>query len=605
MNVDVLDPTQEHIQEDLQSMQESLEGLKSSLENDATLASKQEFVSLMKDIVLDMSKVDNNQNILDLYKELEDSNTVSSAMLEGILSSFVSLKLAYADASANHSLEKYEQITHKKSELDKLLSDLQTVDSYQIDPNTPVVEPDQAPLEVDDTSWSDIKEEDWWLLRNTKAIFSKEEWEKDWKMNTVRSVSGLALVWGAVWWAKKLLGWMSWDKKEKSSSSDKKEGMSRWKKWLIALGITGVGVWVWKYWDKIKELLGFGEKLSFEDSLKKVEGELNNISEWHINTWRGSISYDDSTESITSYGRTSTKIDKSEKKIPWLDTEFSDYEQLIFTANFVNYLKYHHKWRSRVDNPFFKWNDGDIYMKIWENGKERDLNVISGGIWSTLAKYAPDIDWGFFKKALSIFWASDNNGKDKLIIYLNKMNDVWKLWDASNQENPDNDPIIDSANRVHDDIRDTIHHLQQNGNNRLTITANKIPNEDAYIIWSRDKSTRLELLSWWKYRVDSLDIIFATAEEAIRVANFTNKMKKEHQHQWRNAEPFTYEREYLGWPGIYINSKNSENFTSNKMRVLTKSSFKETMPTIYEGNIESLLHYLNSIKDDNGSSRWL
>jgi len=149
MNLNVLDATQEHIQEDLQSMQESLEGLKSSLENDVTLSTQQEVVSLVKDIVSQMANIEATEGIQDLQEQLTTSNRLSPEILEGILSSFISLKLAYTDAligaSANQSLEKYEQITRKKGELDLLLSRLQSVDTYQIDPHAAVVEEDPVP----------------------------------------------------------------------------------------------------------------------------------------------------------------------------------------------------------------------------------------------------------------------------------------------------------------------------------------------------------------------------------------------------------------------------------------------------------------------------
>jgi hypothetical protein len=137
MNIDI-QKQQEHIQEDLQSMQSSLEVLKKSLDQDAALATKQECLSLMKDIVQQMTKVDSSQHMLDLQKKLESSNVLSSEILQEIVQSFISLKLAYTesavDVKAEQLLEKYSGLVTKKFELDNLLASLTQEKSYQIDP---------------------------------------------------------------------------------------------------------------------------------------------------------------------------------------------------------------------------------------------------------------------------------------------------------------------------------------------------------------------------------------------------------------------------------------------------------------------------------------
>jgi hypothetical protein len=45
-------------------------------------------------------------------------------------------------------------------------------------------------------------------------------------------------------------------------------------------------------------------------------------------------------------------IDKSKKKINGLDMKFSDYEQLIFTANFINAVKRNYAGKCPNNAPF-------------------------------------------------------------------------------------------------------------------------------------------------------------------------------------------------------------------------------------------------------------
>lgn len=602
----------DQIQDNLNSMQKWLESLKASIEKDVTIATNKECVSLMKNIISTMALVrSDNAEILTLKDALDKNPDISQDVLDKIIAQFIDIQLDYtankSQTTTDNAINKYNSLLNHKSWLDALLSSINT-SSYTIqDPveQEPEVDDQKDPLLQEPTT----EDEKSWLQKQTSALFSKEEWKKDWKTNSIRAVSWLAIVWWAAWGIKKLWSWFSgWDKEKEKESSDKKddskEGMSRWKKWLLALWGVGVGRWLWKNKDKISEWLWFSEKLSFDDALKKVQWDINNISEVDIKSGIWEITYNETSKEIQSYKNVGTKIDKSNKKIPWLNVEFSDYEQMIFTANFINYLKYRHKWKWVNNSPFFVGqNGGNIYMKTTENGKEKDQDVLSWWFRSTLADFAPDIDGWAWKKALSLIGLKDNKWKEKLVAYLNGL-DIWQRWDSPNQENPNNDPVISETNDVHDDIRNTIHDLEQHGITRWTIQAEKVPDKDAYDIQSWNWSTRIELASWWKYLVEGMGLVLPV-NEAIRVANLANKMKSENQNKWRSAAPFSYERErWKRW--LYIDLKDSPNRTSTKMRVLTNDAIEKTLPTIHEWDNEKyLVDYLNSIKNEQGNSFWI
>jgi hypothetical protein len=594
MNVDI-QKKHEHIQQDLQSMQQSLESLKQSLDQDVALTTKKECVSLLKDIVNQMAHIDSSQHMIDLQKKLEWSNILSGEILQEILQSFIALKLSYTesivDSQAEHLIERYSWLVTKKSELDTLLASFEKSKSYQIDPN--------ANQDVASDDWNDsdnssnLEKEDWWLMRNTKAIFSKEEWQRDWQGNALRTASWLAIVWGAVWWVKKLWSRMSGGDSEKSKdkSSEKKEGMSWWKKSLLAIWWVGVWWGIWKNRDKIAETLWISKKLSFEDSLVKVQWDMNwlSSSEQWLKTGFDGIKYNESTSEIESFG-SKTKIDKSKKQIPGMSATFSDYSQLIFTANIINSLKHNYEWKWDNKSPFSIDRWWDLIMKTRDSGKEKDVKVLSWGMWSTLAKYVPDVDWSFFKKAFSLF-GGNNDGKQKLAIYLNGL-PLWEAWSVP----VDASPALKSWTTVQEAIV-AKNPKQELWQVRWPIETRHI-GDNKYDVISWNNHTVLEKLDSGLFCVQGLNIVLPESE-AIRVANFINKMKKEYSNQGKTNTPFSYEWEWAHrW--IWFEPKKSPNYSSSKIRTLTRSSLEETMPTLYKtrDNIDLFVAYLNGLKNN-------
>ena len=227
---------------------------------------------------------------------------------------------------------------------------------------------------------------------------NEDENKPNWRERNKKTVliwAGTLWVWLLIrhWWKKRK------EKKEKNQTSNidtnknslpwtnininnGQEKKARWKKallrwWWILWWITILNNWTW-----IKEKLWFG--LSFEDSLWAVKEDLNKLSEFKVRWNIGNLSYDESSSEIKSYwSNIWTKIDKKKKRIDWLDLKFSTYQELIFVANFINYLKYNYAWRWASNSPFYsKSRTWDLYIKVWAHidWKEREEEVISGGL---------------------------------------------------------------------------------------------------------------------------------------------------------------------------------------------------------------------------------
>jgi|BioPla2DNA2_1021312.scaffolds.fasta_scaffold07143_5 hypothetical protein len=448
---------------------------------------------------------------------------------------------------------------------------------------------------------------------------NEDENKPNWRERNKKTVliwAGTLWVWLLIrhWWKKRK------EKKEKNQTSNidtnknslpwtnininnGQEKKARWKKallrwWWILWWITILNNWTW-----IKEKLWFG--LSFEDSLWAVKEDLNKLSEFKVRWNIGNLSYDESSSEIKSYwSNIWTKIDKKKKRIDWLDLKFSTYQELIFVANFINYLKYNYAWRWASNSPFYsKSRTWDLYIKVWAHidWKEREEEVISGGLRWTLREYAPSLDPSLTKRIFS-FGLANTNWKTALFSYLNNL-DIREKWEAPVQDNPDNDPLITEVNDLQEEIQDTRLDLNHQLT-RWTVEAIKITDSE------------YEIRAWWfkekliltpEIKIKWMNLSFPTRKEAIRTATLLNKMKYEYWWKWKNANPFSMEYEYFRW-WLYVNRKWENMWKKarwRKIRVLDDDTLKELYPTLYKkSNRDIFLSYLNNLKSENNFRWW-
>lgn len=345
--------------------------------------------------------------------------------------------------------------------------------------------------------------------------------------------------------------------------------------------------------------------MNFEDSLWYVKWKLNDISEFKIawNIWE--LTYDESSSEIRSYWNNIwTKIDKKKKRIEWLDVKFSTYSELIFMANFINYLKYKYKGRWANNNPFYtKSRTWDLYMKIGAHvdGKEKEEEVISWGIRSTLRENAPSLDPSWVKRVFGFTWLVQKDWKNKLIGYLNDLN-IREKWHAQLAENPNNDPVIAEAIKLQEEIVATDPN-KVHWEIRRTIDPVKVSDSEYDIKWwwfqERIIVKPLIQISW-------MNLSFPTIKEAIRTATLFNKMKQEYWWVCAVAKPFSIEYEYAHW-WLYVNLKwdgISDKAKWRKIRVLDGDTLKNKYPTIHKkANREVFLAYLNNHPKDRNFER--
>lgn len=467
------------------------------------------------------------------------------------------------------------------------------------------------------------------LKLEIETLDSEEEEKKDswWNRNkkTVLIWASTLWVWLLVrhWWKKRK------ERKEKeknSTNTNSTENITSWtninvnntsekKSWRKRPLVRWWGIVWWvlarKNWWRIKEKLWFW--MSFEDSLWSVKWDLNNISESKIKNNMWDLIYDETSWEIRSYWKqmdgtpTWVKIDKKKKKIEWLDTKFSSYKELIFMANFINYLKYNYKWKWADGSPFYsKSRTWDLYMKIWAHidWEEKEEEVISGGMWSTLRDNVPSIDPSSIKKLFGFTGLVDSDWKSKLVGYLNNM-DIREKWDAPFQENPNNDPIISEGIALQKKIHDTAIELNHRGN-RWTIESIKLSDFE-YDINSR--SFKEKIIFKPEIKIEGMDLSFPTVKEAMRTATLINKMKYEYWWKSDNSSPFSieYETIALQW-WLMVNQKPDWFFSMQRIKktqVLTEKTLIEDFPTIHnKANRDIFLNYINNLPKEGNFNWW-
>lgn len=649
----------DQIQDNLNSMQKWLESLKASIEKDVTIATNKECVSLMKNIISTMALVrSDNAEILTLKDALDKNPDISQDVLDKIIAQFIDIQLDYtankSQTTTDNAIDKYNSLLNHKSWLDALLSSINT-SSYTIqDPveQEPEVDDQKDPLLQEPTT----EDEKSWLQRQTAALFSKEEWKKDWKTNSIRAVSWLAIVWWAAWGIKKLWSWFSsWDKEKESSDKkdDSKEGMARWKKWLLALWGIGVWRWLWKNKDKIMEWLGIKDVVSFEDSFVNFKSDIQwsqMESHFKINADAKYEKKNDDSAVLTSYG-SSINLDLKNKKVQWLDVTFENYTEMLHAANIINFCGSAFRWKCSNDAPF-KWSKlwWDFEVDLLEDS---DNEVVSGQwipIWKILGWSTAVLTtiawlmywWGAWglawlwvgAAAVGAWHLADTSdtlsaicptlnkevNKEKFRARLNKLPNLTAGKQEVYPGQTSNQKINDVVAKVKDSIENTVDENDEFNTDRWAerlMTLKNLPwhpnvfeldswNRKVYLKIDTDASGNIHqvlLEDSWIVFSDNGDGSNAL-EQAIRVGLFVSQSIATLQWKWDTSKPFEYRDgalvSSLDKEGIYFD----ESWSAFDYK-LSQKAIQENMPILLDWkNIDTFVGWLNGMKNNSGQSLW-
>jgi len=354
------------------------------------------------------------------------------------------------------------------------------------------------------------------------------------------------------------------------------------------------------------------QEMSFEDSLKAVQSEVDNvISESDIKRGMGTITYDPTTSSLKSYKRYATPISIETKEITGLDISFTSHKNVIHAANLLNYVKYAYRGCWIGPKPFFQSKTtGDIYI----NRRTWDQEIISWGWWSTLSSICPDIN--------SATW------RQIICAYLNGQTDVhWNQWDQDRYENPKND--VEVAINATMDVIEPRNPDDQFGNIReLTYEQVGPQYKGNYIIKSRDQETLMTIknpdgpLEDQSIVIDGLwETLTITAKngqyythtsresmvrEAVMLVNLSHKAVKTYRQKCKTVAPFEYGH-WLQLKSIYVDTKDSMLDTEFLEDTWDNRAIFPTLFASLDANSQQsnpYIHYLNTM-EENGMSIWL
>ena len=320
----------------------------------------------------------------------------------------------------------------------------------------------------------------------------------------------------------------------------------------------------------------------------------------HFEDW---LKYNESTQEICSYWQT-TKIDKKNRKIVWLESvSFPNREQLIHAANIINFSRFMLAWSWETDKPFVvQW--GDICFKAKWEWKTKFIDASWNSLWSwilwwtwavagwILWRYAWAVPWAAIWAvgwwcAWAAWWAVIDNKStmndvcstlrkwanlDRFVSLLNEQkNDKWESlwkWVAMPEKEPDD------TTPIHKYLNGTIDAIAYSYDERSGLNGIKAEmiewDPSRYKITSYDEHVELKLewctaQKWeeidfskitkiriWKYEWDFciagedpyLDLEFPNTQEwlqeAIRVINLTNSIRRNYKGGCAEEFPFSY-----------------------------------------------------------------
>ena len=390
-----------------------------------------------------------------------------------------------------------------------------------------------------------------------------------------------------------------------------KKGLLRaW--WIVGAGALWTVVYknwnrikAW-FWEKIGNNLDIKEATEYASS--QVKAWLMEESPFRYNF--DGIEYDENKKTIKSYG-CETQIDVEKKIIVWMNgVVFPNNEELVHAANIINFAKksFHHRCES--DQPFSRttWGWWDLQVKLadgrepeWVSASDSDtwarIGWVAGWVlWVSLWWYIWWVGWAVWLGAtLWLAWAAVGNAIDndssmgnatgtvaswnnfkKFILYLNKQKDSeWNsLWEYRADKIDSESPIQDEAKEILNELesiysedgmdieRDLDVKQDVQDPTKFTVESywEKVPLilewceiwSDGKIDYSKIKGVKIGKYNK-KDRWDWLEIDFSHTrdwvKEAIKVANITNKIRKDFHNRWWESYPFGCK---LYWMNQYI-----------------------------------------------------
>jgi hypothetical protein len=366
---------------------------------------------------------------------------------------------------------------------------------------------------------------------------------------------------------------------------------------------------------------------------------------WAFNAHFDWITYDENTKELCSYGQ-KTKIDKTSKKLDDLPVEFASWEEMIHAANIVNFAKRMLRWRWASATPFDQtewwWDLSFTCSASWKqeflgmnNSNERSwiLGTLWVTWWGLLWAYCAWVHWaaiwavGWWTWWYALWAYIDNSSAawrccwtiakwanfDFFKNYLNRQKDenwksLWAQWEEV-YEPDDKTPVHEFLNKVKKEIYETYGdadstrrdlEIERNEENPKEYSVNSYGHKLKLIVewwptkkwekidFNKIKNIHIEKYDEYDSRWDGLDIDFPHTEEwlkeAIKTANFTNKIVEDWKWKWWEAYPFAYGK-YISWNNVaaFNFDMDTPGMWSNYQWwtcILTHDKLKKRYPTI-------------------------
>lgn len=416
--------------------------------------------------------------------------------------------------------------------------------------------------------------------------------------------------------------------------------------WLV-WGAWVVGAWVY-FKDKLHKIPVIGTwldklfnapEVSFEDSFTNFKSDIKSGEvEKHLAVNPG-ISYekvDEKTMKLKSYNK-EILIDIEKRTVQGMeDVVFPNFKELLHAANLINFSWAAFQWICANTVPFKLTSLGwDIEVKLLDSW---DKELVSGagipigkiawwivGVLTTIlwAVYGWWVPWGAAwagiwiaavwwwhlmdqSDALSQYCPTLNNdaNKEKFRARLNK---IPNLTQWNQEKKPDNtSPLHPALNKVIDEITATAtdSDFENQGNARQLDAVQDSKDKNKYRIVSWSQETCITLKNN-QVVIDWLDVLLPI-NEWIRIANLTNKIKRENARQWSSKQPFhrRWTLESAWFPWLYMSTNEFNDNWTKWRRIIKKETIEKKYPTLYD-NKDKYIDYLHTLKDENNNPLWI
>jgi hypothetical protein len=584
-------------------------------------------------------------------KDALDAKKASVDALKSQVNSNISALDAITDANA------VAKKTEVKEKLENHLKTLDEIDHVlQVKKNVAATPDAIAAVENDPEKKGNF------LTNYLSKVTSKDEWKKEPIANVSRVVTWIGatslLLHGFNWLRKKMTGG---EKKEESKTSTKeadnnaaqdekdtnvtvvnesdKSKMPRWAKLMVWAGIVGGAWYAAMNWDQIKQR--WKEKkegvVSIEDSIINMKGDLAHASEGSLNI-EPNVECVEPYTILKSYGQ-EIAIDPIKKTVQWIDgIVFPDFKQMLHAANMVNFCATAYRGKCSAKEPFdFTSLWGDLSVLLADKSEQEVVSAAGVPMWK--------IAWGAlgtvgallagfygWPKLWLITWAVaipggiaawnllDHNdtiskicpalntsvAKQKFRACLNKLPNLIQ-WN-NKPENVTESPLKKYILEVEEEIRDT--HVESSHDQvgiERHLDAKQDPSDPTlYTIWSYNFETKMHFIDG-KITIEWLDITFTDPKEGIRVANLTNKLKKEYAGKGGDAkEPFRYANTMLESTmtraGVYNFTPwlkfypDAAWYPEKEVTVVSKDALEKHMPHLLQDIKTKYIPYLHTLR---------